>query len=112
MTNNGKGETLDDLTKLRRSPHGEDQWQNAQQSLLHGRHASALAGYRALVQEFPGVAQLWAELGLAAAGDLDFALANEASLRAVEFAAATLTCSSPLASNIIVCAVWNRPRLL
>jgi tetratricopeptide (TPR) repeat protein len=88
MIKNAKSDTLDDLAKLRRSPHAEAYWQNAQRYLLNGRHAHALASYRNLVQQFPGVAQLWAELGLAAAGALDFALADQASLRAAELASA------------------------
>ncbi|MGD0814702.1 MAG: sulfotransferase [Verrucomicrobiota bacterium] len=59
-------------------------WQNAMQHLNAGRHAPALAIYRDLVQQFPGVAQLWAELGLAAAGDLEFALADQSFQRAIE----------------------------
>jgi tetratricopeptide (TPR) repeat protein len=91
MIKDAKNETLDDLAKLRRSPHAEDYWQNAQRFLLNGRHDHALASYRNLVQQFPGVSQLWAELGLAAAGGLDFALADQASQRAAELAAADAT---------------------
>jgi tetratricopeptide (TPR) repeat protein len=83
---NAKGNPQDDLAKLQRSPNVMASWQHAQQYLLNGRHAPALASYRNLVQQFPGVSQLWAELGLAAAGDLDFALANQASQRAAELA--------------------------
>ena len=86
MTNEAKSDTLDDLAKLRRSPHAEAYWQNAQRYLLNGRHAHALDSYRNLIQQFPGVSQLWAELGLAAAGDLNFPLANQASQRAAELA--------------------------
>ncbi len=88
MIKNTKSDTLDDLAKLRRSPQAEAYWQNAQRYLLNGRHAHALASYRNLIQQFPGVSQLWAEMGLAAAGDLDFALANHASQRAAELASA------------------------
>ena len=63
-------------------------WQHAQRYLRAGRHAPALASYRNLVQQFPGVPQLWAELGIAAAGDLDFALADQAFQRAMELAPA------------------------
>jgi tetratricopeptide (TPR) repeat protein len=63
-------------------------WQNALQHLNNGRHAPALASYRNLVQQFPGVAQLWAELGLAAAGDLEFTLADQAFQRAMDLAPA------------------------
>ena len=44
--------------------------------------------YRSLVQQFPSVSQLWAELGVAAAGDLDLALADQAFQRALELAPA------------------------
>jgi Flp pilus assembly protein TadD len=84
-------DSLDDLAKLQRSPHVMASWQHAQQYLLNGRHAPALASYRKLVQQFPGVSQLWAELGLAAAGDLDFALAHQASQRATELASTDAT---------------------
>ena len=86
MTNDAQNKPVDDLTKLRRSSQAEAFWQTAQRYLLEGRHAQALASYRNLVQQFPGVSQLWAELGLAAAGDLDFPLANQASDRATELA--------------------------
>jgi tetratricopeptide (TPR) repeat protein len=78
---------MDELTKLRRSP-AMASWQNALQHLNAGRHAPALAIYRNLVQQFPGVAQLWAEMGLAAAGDLEFTLADQAFQRAMELAPA------------------------
>lgn len=81
-------EVLDDLARLRCIPQAETYWQNAQRALLSGNHAVALTSYRTLVQQFPRVSQLWAELGLAAAGELDFSLANQASLRAMELAAA------------------------
>jgi hypothetical protein len=63
-------------------------WQQARQHLNTGRSASALAGYRDLVQHFPDVPQVWAELGLAAAGDLEFALADQAYQRALELSPA------------------------
>jgi tetratricopeptide (TPR) repeat protein len=88
MTKGAKNNPLDDLAKLQRSPHAMAAWQNAQQSLRNRRHASALASFRDLVQQFPGVPQLWAELGTAAAGDLDFALASQAFQRAAELASA------------------------
>ena len=66
-------------------------WQNALKHLNNGRHAPALASYRNLVQQFPGVPQLWAELGIAAAGELEFALADQAFQRAVELAPADAT---------------------
>ena len=83
-------------------------WQHAQQYLHNGRHAPALASYRNLVQQFPGVAQLWAELGLAAAGDLDFALADQAFQRAVELAPADADLLVFIGSNTIICAAWIR----
>ncbi|MGD0814699.1 MAG: sulfotransferase [Verrucomicrobiota bacterium] len=91
MIKNAKSDTPDDLAKLRRSPQAEAYWQNVQRFLLNGRYANALAGYRTLTQQFPGVSQLWAELGLAAAGELDFALADQASLRAAELASGDAT---------------------
>jgi Tfp pilus assembly protein PilF len=63
-------------------------WQHAQQYLRHRRHAPALASYRKLVVQFPAVPQLWAELGTAAAGELDFPLAGQAFARAVDLAPA------------------------
>jgi Tfp pilus assembly protein PilF len=76
-----KSDPVEDLAKLRRSAQALASWQNAIQHLNNGRHASALASYRDLVQQFPGVTQLWAELGLAAMGDLDFSLADQAFQR-------------------------------
>jgi tetratricopeptide (TPR) repeat protein len=86
MIKDAKSETMDDLAKLRRTPHAEDYWQTAQRNLLQGRHGDALNSYRNLVKQFPGVSQLWAELGLAAAGGLDFAQAGQATQRAAELA--------------------------
>src|ERR1039458_9586857 len=88
MTNSAKNEPLGNLASLQRSAHAMASWQNAQQYLRNGRHAPALASYRNLVQQFPGVPQLWFELGKAAAGDLDFALADQAFRRAMEVAPA------------------------
>jgi tetratricopeptide (TPR) repeat protein len=87
MIESAKSNPLDDLAKLRRSP-AMASWQNALRDLNTGRPAPALAGYRNLVQQFPGVAQLWAELGLAAAGDLEFSLADQAFQRAMDLAPA------------------------
>jgi tetratricopeptide (TPR) repeat protein len=75
-----------DLAKLRRSPRAMSSWQNALKYLGNGSHAPALAGYHDLVQQFPHVPRLWAELGLAAAGDLEFGLADQAFERAMELA--------------------------
>ncbi|HWY75581.1 MAG TPA: sulfotransferase [Verrucomicrobiae bacterium] len=72
--------------KLQRSPQEVARWQKAQQQLLAGRHGPALAGYRDLVKRWPTVAQLWFEMGVAAGGDLDFTLADQAFRRAMELA--------------------------
>jgi tetratricopeptide (TPR) repeat protein len=87
MTENAKSNPQEDLTKLRRSP-AMASWQKALKNLNTGSHAPALALYRNLVQQFPGVPQLWTEMGLAAAGDLEFALADQAFQRALELAPA------------------------
>jgi Flp pilus assembly protein TadD len=76
-----------DLARLQSHPRQVALWQNAQQQLLTSRHAPALAGYRNLVQRFPAVAQLWFELGMAAAGELNFELAEQAFGRAEQLAA-------------------------
>jgi tetratricopeptide (TPR) repeat protein len=78
----------DDLAKLQRSPHAMVSWQNAQQHLNHGRHAPAMTSFQNLVRQFPGVSQLWAGLGVAAAGNLDFTSADEALQRAAKLASA------------------------
>jgi len=88
MVDNAKNHSLDDFATLRRSPQAMAAWQNALQNLNHGRHAPAQAGFNNLVQRFPGVPRLWAELGTAAAGNLDFASADQAFRRAVELAPA------------------------
>jgi tetratricopeptide (TPR) repeat protein len=77
-----------DLAKLERSPRDLERWQKAQQQLLAGRAAAVLPAYRDLTQRFPGILNLWFELGTAAAGDLDFALAGQAFERAETLAAA------------------------
>jgi tetratricopeptide (TPR) repeat protein len=76
-----------DLARLQSSAREVDRWQAAQQHVLAGRFTHAIGSYRDLVKRFPGVAQLWFELGIAAGGDLDFALADEALRRAAELAA-------------------------
>jgi tetratricopeptide (TPR) repeat protein len=88
MTKNAKNQPLDDIARLQRSPQAVASWQQAKQHLNTGRTAPALAGYRNLVQQFPGIAQLWAELGVAAAGDLEYAVADQAFQRALELAPA------------------------
>lgn len=77
-----------DQARLQSSPRDLARWQKAQTQLLGGRHGSALAGYRDLVRRHPAVPELWFELGNAAAGELDFALANRAYRRAQELAPA------------------------
>ena len=76
-----------DLAKLEKSPRDIDRWHAAQQQLLAGRAAAVLPVYRDLTQRFPGILNLWFELGTAAAGDLDFALACQAFGRAETLAA-------------------------
>lgn len=75
-----------DLEKLQQSPRQALRWQKAQQDLLNGRPEAALEIYRDLLKRFPGVAGLWFELGLAAAKELDFDLADRAFQRAAELA--------------------------
>jgi len=67
-----------DLARLQGSAREVERWQTAQQHVLGGRFSHAIGGYSDLVKRFPGVAQLWFELGIAAVGDLDFKLAGEA----------------------------------
>ncbi|HEU5069967.1 MAG TPA: sulfotransferase [Verrucomicrobiae bacterium] len=74
------------LNQLQRSPGDRARWQKAQEQLLGGRFGPALAGYRELARRYPAIPELWFELGNAAAGELDFALANEAYRRARELA--------------------------
>jgi tetratricopeptide (TPR) repeat protein len=88
MTESDQGDPPGDLAKLQRQPRAVASWHAAQQHLIQGRHAAALGSYRGLVKQFPGVASLWVELGIAATGELDFALARQASARAVELAGA------------------------
>ena len=71
-----------DLARLERSPRDLERWQKAQQQLLAGRAGAVLPVYHDLTQRFPGILNLWFELGTAAAGDLDFALACQAFERA------------------------------
>jgi tetratricopeptide (TPR) repeat protein len=77
---------LNDLEKLQQSPRHLLRWQKAQQVLLNGRPDAALETYRDLLKRFPGVAGLWFELGLAAAKQLDFDLADRAFQRTSELA--------------------------
>jgi tetratricopeptide (TPR) repeat protein len=72
-------ETIDgDLARLQNVPREVARWQKAQQQLMGGRYSHALAAYQQLVKAYPGISQLWFELGIAAGGDLDFALAHKA----------------------------------
>jgi tetratricopeptide (TPR) repeat protein len=77
-----------DLARLEKSPRDLARWQTAQQQLLAGRAAAALPVYRDLTRRFPGILNLWFELGTAAAGDLDFALARQGYERAESLASA------------------------
>ena len=76
----------DDSAKLQRSAREVARWQQAQQQLLGERHDAALTSYHGLTQKFPGVSQLWFELGIAAAGELDFPLAQKAFARTEQLA--------------------------
>jgi tetratricopeptide (TPR) repeat protein len=80
-----------DLARLQNSAREVNRWQAAQQHVLSGRFFHALAIYQDLVKRFPGVAQLWFELGIAAGGELDFALANDALRQARELSAQDAT---------------------
>ena len=72
--------------RLQRSPRDLTRWHKAQEQLLGGRTGPALSGYRDLVRRHPAIPALWFELGNAASGELDFALANQAYRRALELA--------------------------
>ena len=74
------------LTQIQSSRRDLAQWQKAKDLLLSGRFTPAITAYRQLLQRFPGTAELWFELGNAAAGDLDFAQANLAYARALDLA--------------------------
>lgn len=75
-----------DIAKLQRQPREVARWQQAQQQLLGGRRSSVVPKYRDLLLRFPGVPQLWFEMGIAAGQELNFALAAEAFERAVQLA--------------------------
>jgi len=77
-----------DLARLEKSPRDLVRWQTAQQQLLAGRATAVLPVYRDLTRRFPGILNLWFELGTAAAGDLDFALALKSFERAETLASA------------------------
>jgi tetratricopeptide (TPR) repeat protein len=76
-----------DLVKLQSSPREAVRWQQTQQQLMGKRFAAALAGYQDIVKKFPGVAQLWFELGMAAMGELEFDLADQAFRHTMELSA-------------------------
>jgi tetratricopeptide (TPR) repeat protein len=76
-----------DIIKLQRVPREVARWQKAQQHVVGQRYAQALTTYRDLVKRFPGVEQLWFELGLAALGELELSAAKDAFGRAKQLAA-------------------------
>ncbi|HEY1489395.1 MAG TPA: hypothetical protein VGF90_00030, partial [Verrucomicrobiae bacterium] len=76
-----------ELAQLQSSPREVARWRQAQQQLMAKRFAPALAGYQVMVKKFSGVAQLWFELGMAAMGELEFDLADQAFRRAMELSA-------------------------
>jgi tetratricopeptide (TPR) repeat protein len=73
-------------SKPQLNPRDMMRWQKAQEQLLGGRSGLALAGYRELAARYPGIPELWFELGNAASGDLDFEQATRAYQRALELA--------------------------
>ena len=75
-----------DFVKLQQSPRDFVRWRDSQDRLLGGQFAVALSGYRDLTRRYPGIAQLWFELGNAATGNLAFQLANSAYRRAMDLA--------------------------
>ncbi len=77
-----------DMARLQRAPRDQARWQKAQEQLLGGRFGPALANYRELSRHYPGIAELWFELGNSAVGELDFVRANQAYRRARELAPA------------------------
>lgn len=73
-----------DRTPLEPTPRDLQRWQKAQQDLLQGRAEQALTAYHDLSKKYPDNSNLWFELGLAAAKDLDFDLADRAFQRTAE----------------------------
>ncbi len=61
-------------------------WRQAHQQLASGRAAEAVRTYVSLTRRLSGVANLWFECGLAAAAELDFALAKRAFQQARDLA--------------------------
>ncbi len=76
-----------DIAKLQSSPREVARWQKAQQQLLGKGRASVVPSYRDLLLRYPGVPQLWFELGIAAGKELDFALAGDAFEKAAQLGA-------------------------
>jgi len=66
-------------------------WQKAQQDLLKDRGDRALATYRDLIKKYPEKADLWFELGLASAKELEFELADEAFQRTAELSSGNIS---------------------
>jgi tetratricopeptide (TPR) repeat protein len=75
-----------DSFRLPIAPRDFARWQKAREQLLGGQSGPALANYRELARHYPSLPELWFELGNAAAGELDFALANQAYRRVRELA--------------------------
>ena len=59
----------------------------AQQHVLAGRNVAAVGFYRELTTRYPEAEQVWFELGIAAAGSLDFRLAETALQQASRLSA-------------------------
>jgi tetratricopeptide (TPR) repeat protein len=76
-----------DLARLERAPQDVARWQRAREQLRAGRPAQAVPAYQELVKRYSGVVNLWFELGVAAAADLNFALAADAFDRAEQMGA-------------------------
>jgi Flp pilus assembly protein TadD len=76
-----------DLLRLQRTPQEVARWKLAQQHVLAGRGLAAMGIYKELRERYPGVAQLAFEQAIAAAGELEFSLAEEAFDRAAEMSA-------------------------
>lgn len=88
MTKIAKEVRLDRLTTPQRPSDATVAWEQARKDLNNGRHAQAFSRYQSLVRQLPCVAQLWTEMGVAAARDLEFVTARQAFQRAVELAPA------------------------
>ena len=73
-----------DRAPLEPTPRDLQRWQKAQQDLLKGRAEAALITYHDLSKKYPDSPDLWFELGLAAAKELDFDLADRAFQRTAE----------------------------